>query len=877
MSSGTALNARTLVDLVRRQADRYGDKVAFRYCPDGTEEEGRLTYREIDLKARAIAARLQQHGAARRRVLVIWQGLDTIPAFFGCVYAGATAVLADDGERLELVAADAQPDFVLATVETQAKVRATIDALAGSRLLEWCAIDEFVEAAQHWAEKWMVPDIDEQSAATIEYTSGSTRSPKGVVVTHRNIVSNLGGLSQIWGGDDEAVGLAWLGLHHYATVLYPIYLGCTVVLMSPLVFLTGPIRYFEAISRHRAAITVTATSLYAECVKRSTPAQRSALDLSCLSASICGTQQIRAADLRAFTQAFAPAGFRPEAFRPSYGLSEATMAVTGGSDSPVPVVQRLDRTAVGSNRVADAAPDDPTAVELVSCGLPLPGLRITIVDPETLRACRPDEIGEIWIAGPSVAQGYWRRPDETERTFSAFVSDTGEGPFLRSGDLGFLRGGELYVTGRWSDLITIADTNYYPVDIEATVQNCHPRFGSGNGAAFAVQPNPRADRHLVVVQEVQRDHQLGQAELADLIGTVRAAVVERHGIEVHDVLLVDTARIPTTPTGKIRRSQCRQQFLDGGLEPVAEWHAAPSSPGGATGTKAPPPMARALAHVLVGLLAKKRPAGATNQRTTKRPGHVSPATKLKFNRWYRHTTQLVESADVVFLNYGYEEDPPMNLPLDQSDEPNRVGIQLYHQTAAQVDLEGKEVLEVSCGHGGGASYLMRTFHPAAYTGVDINSAGIDFCKRRHDLPGLSFRYGDAHELPFPDQAFDVLINIEAAHNYVDFERFLSEAMRVLRPNGYFLYADHCWRPDIPAWEATLAAAPMRLVSQRDINEEVLRALRADTPRRTELVTKYTPPKLWSFYREFAAVAGTQQYRILEQRGLNYRIYCFAKD
>jgi ubiquinone/menaquinone biosynthesis C-methylase UbiE len=230
--------------------------------------------------------------------------------------------------------------------------------------------------------------------------------------------------------------------------------------------------------------------------------------------------------------------------------------------------------------------------------------------------------------------------------------------------------------------------------------------------------------------------------------------------------------------------------------------------------------------------------------------------------------------DVVFFNFGYEEDPPMGLPLAAADEPNRFGIQLYHLTATQVDLSGKRVLEVSCGAGGGASYIVRTLRPATYTGLDLNPASIDFCQKRHDLPGLDFVQGDAEDLPFADQSFDAVINVEASHQYPHFPRFLAEVARVLRPGGHFLYADSRRRRGIDAWEAALADAPMRLISERVIDDEAMRGLRENTKRSQDLISRRVPVFLHSVIRYGI---GVMDWDLRRAGGFSYRVYCFAKD
>lgn len=256
----------------------------------------------------------------------------------------------------------------------------------------------------------------------------------------------------------------------------------------------------------------------------------------------------------------------------------------------------------------------------------------------------------------------------------------------------------------------------------------------------------------------------------------------------------------------------------------------------------------------------------------------TPLYKKVFRYWYpMMTRRLGQKEDVVFLNWGYEEDPPLGLPLDESDEPNRYSIQLYHQTASQVDLKGKDVLEVSSGHGGGASYLVRTLQPASYTGLDFNAAGVEFCQKRHNLPGLKFVHGDAENLPFPDESFDAVVNVEASHIYPHFERFLAEVARVLRPGGHFLYADFRNRGGFAAWDSALAESKMRIVSQRVISPQVLRGLQRNSARSSELINRYLPAFARGFGREFAVVNGSMFYRDLERGEIDYRMYCLTKE
>ncbi|WP_232001809.1 type I polyketide synthase [Mycobacterium sp. 852014-52450_SCH5900713] len=577
----SSLMAPTLVGQLRYRAESYRDRVAFTYSRDGEETEvSQLTYAELDARAKRIAANLQRHGAAGERVLVLCPpGLDFIAGLFGCLYAGAIAVPVHPPAREHLVprvasiVADAKPRFALSNSEMQARIKATVDGLVKGRPLQWFVTDTGGDEAQ-----WVPPGIDSSTIAMIQYTSGSTAAPKGVVLSHGNLAHNLETIRQSWksGFDREATGVFWLPPYHdmglIGGVLETIYVGGTSVLMPPNAFIKRPMRWLEAISRHRAKITAAPNFAYDLCIELSTPEERAALDLSNWSTAMCGAEPVRPSTMQGFAEAFAPAGFRPEAFAPVYGLAEATLLVSGGSDSPVPVVLHIDRAALGERRVVEIATEDPSALTLVGCGRPPGGQEVIIVDPETRRPCGADEVGEIWVAGPSVAQGYWGKPEVTEEALRAHLSDSGRGPFLRTGDLGFFRSGELFVTGRVKDLIIIRGTNHYPEDIELTVQACHPALMRGRGAVFSVAAGPDAPERVVVVQEVSGYH-LGDADLNQIVDTIRTAITEHHEIQADAVVLVDPLRIPTTSSGKIQRSACRQQFLDGQFEPVAEWRA----------------------------------------------------------------------------------------------------------------------------------------------------------------------------------------------------------------------------------------------------------------------------------------------------------------
>ena len=565
--------ADTLVELLGQQAARCGEKVAFSFSYHGDGRDGsQVTYRELDYRARAIGAGLQRSGVIEDSpVLVLCRpGLDSIAGIFGCLYAGAVAVPIAErmGPGLASVIADVRAGFAVASPGMPGSVRSAADTLAArvGEPLVWCGTDEQDAGA------WQVPVIDAHSVAIIQYPSVSTRGARGVVATHGNLMASLAAIGEAWPGDQRDVAVSWLPTHYgmglVGMMLGTVYRGCSTVLMSPAAFMARPMRWLEAISRWRATMTVAPDVAYRWCVARSTPTERADLDVSSLSMAINAGLPVRAATMRAFTEAFAPAGFRSEAFKPVYGLTEATGLVAGGAASPLPVVRHLDQAALHGDRVVEAAPDDPAAVEMVSCGRPR--AQVVIVDPVTRRPCGPNEVGEMWIAGPSVARGYWEAPALTEQMFGAMPARAHKGPFLRSGDRGFIRGGQLFVLGRCHDLVMLGGTHYYPYDLEATVAGCHPLLVSGRGAAFAVAPRSGGAEQLVVVQEVSR--RVSEAKFSELVRVIQAALTEHHGIHADSIILVQSMQIPTTSGGTIQRSACRHQYLDGDLDPLAEWH-----------------------------------------------------------------------------------------------------------------------------------------------------------------------------------------------------------------------------------------------------------------------------------------------------------------
>ncbi len=569
-------DCRTLIDLLQQRRTETPDRLAFTFLSDGEQEGASVSYRELDRQARAIAAWLREHGVAGERVLLLYSpGLDYIAAFFGCLYAGMVAVPAFPPRpnrpmpRLEGMVVDAGVKLALASSDILANIERRFGHAPYLRELRWLNTDHLPAGIE---DAWQEPAIGSDSLAFLQYTSGSTAIPRGVMLSHANLLHNLSLIHGCFEASPDCRCVFWLPPYHdmgmIGGILQPLYAGAAeTVLMAPAAFLQRPLRWLEAISRTQATVSGAPNFAYDLCARKVTPEQIAALDLSTWKLAFTGAEPIRPETLDHFATVFAPCGFRREAFYPCYGLAEATLLVTGGNVSLAPVRVKVDVGSLTQNEVHLVTEEVP-GKELVSSGQSPVGQEVRIVDPETLHICLPSRIGEIWVKGPSVAGGYWNRPEETAQTFHAYIADDqNDGPYLRTGDLGFLQDGELFVTGRAKDLIILQGKNHYPQDIERTVQECDPAVAQGSSAAFAAEIAGR--ERLVVVAEVEREYR--NRNLDSVLAAVRQAIAIHHDVAVWSVVLIRPMSIPKTSSGKIQRHACREQFLASGLEVMAEW------------------------------------------------------------------------------------------------------------------------------------------------------------------------------------------------------------------------------------------------------------------------------------------------------------------
>jgi amino acid adenylation domain-containing protein len=538
----------TVVDLLRQRAETQPAAPAFHFV-DNTDAPGiRISYRELDVAARRVATALVERGASGRPVLLLYPpGVDYVIGFLGCLYAAAIAVPAyppDPGRwsrtlpRLRALAADCGASVALGT-------SALVDhapGLAGEApeltALDWVATDTLPSDAN------TIRPVSGDSPALLQYTSGSTGSPRGVLLSHANLLHNAELVRTGFGTSPDSVGVSWLPPYHdmglIGGILQPLYAGFPITLMSPLTFLQRPLAWLETIARFGATVSGGPNFAFDLCVRKTTPQQREALDLSRWKVAFCGAEPIRAQTLDRFAEAFAAAGFRKEAFYPCYGLAEATLIVTG-AQSPRTVSDR------------------------VGCGRPLGEQKLAIVDPETGTPRPAGSEGEIWLSGPSVAQGYWGQPDETERTFAARLAGEKNRRYLRTGDLGFLDpDGELVVTGRIKDLIIVRGRNLYPQDIEHAVEQEVAGLRPGCSAAFPVE---RAGLEGVgVACELAAAGEPDAAtgpDAATAMAAIRRVVAETAQVQPAVVVLLRRGRVPKTSSGKVQRHACRRAVLHG--------------------------------------------------------------------------------------------------------------------------------------------------------------------------------------------------------------------------------------------------------------------------------------------------------------------------
>jgi acyl-CoA synthetase (AMP-forming)/AMP-acid ligase II/acyl carrier protein len=570
----------TMVELLRWRAAHEPDRVGYTFLADGEKVEVNLTYGELDRRARALAAWLQRGACRGERALVLFEeGIEYLVALFGCMYAGVLAVPVHPPDphrlqrtlpRLLTIAENAGVRFVLTSREISLASRSALVDLAVLAQAEWLALDADLDLAA--ADRWTDPGATPESLAYLQYTSGSTATPKGVMISHRNLIHQLRDFDMGYAHDRDSVLVSWLPATHDLGLVYgrliPLFVGFRCVFFSPVAFMARPARWLEALTHFRGTHSPTPNFGFELAARKVTESEKLGLDLRTVRVLLNGAEPIREESERMFIEAFRPCGLDPAAVTHAMGMSEATAKIITEPIERFPAkFLWLDPAAYEENRVVTVAPRAPGSRQVASNGTTVLDTRVAIVDPRTKEVLGEDRVGEMWVSGTTVAQGYWNNPEATEAAFHARTS-AGDGPFLRTGDLAFVHQGEVYLTGRLKDVIIIRGQNHHPQDIEWTLGTAHPAIRPNCAAVFAI-PREGVD-HLVVVTEV---YQHKVEEDADVLAAVRRAVSEEHGLVPATVVLISPRALPKTSSGKIQRTRARELFESGGLEILARWDA----------------------------------------------------------------------------------------------------------------------------------------------------------------------------------------------------------------------------------------------------------------------------------------------------------------
>ncbi|RKS10371.1 acyl-CoA synthetase (AMP-forming)/AMP-acid ligase II [Nocardiopsis sp. Huas11] len=572
----TVMSPPTLIDRLHAHAEQRPDARACVFVKGEAETDRSLTYRELDTTVRAVAAALRTRLAPGDRVLLLLpEGPDFVPAFLGCLRAGVIAVPAYPPQSarekhrmgtLRAIFADCRPAAVLTSLpeEARADLRAAAPETEGAW---WADVDDLVRTP---VGPTLEQPTDPAMPAFLQYTSGSTSLPKGVVVTHGALAHNLEMIRAAFERHEDLRWASWLPLFHdmglIGNVLAPLWAGGLSVVMAPFAFIKRPARWLWMISRYGANISGGPNFAYDLCTSRVRDQEIEGLDLSGWKSAFNGAEPIRSGSLARFAERFAPYGFTPSSWWPCYGLAEATLLVTANRVGTVPTELTVDTDELQAGRAVPA----PTGRTLVTSGFTSMDRTVAIVDPETARPLPDGVVGEVWIGGPDLPTDYWENPEASERTFAARTATGTGGAYLRSGDLGFVHEGELFVTGRLKDVVIVGGRNHYPQDLEATVEEAHPAVGKNYVIAFSVE---QGDHESVVLVAGVGGGLIGQGDRAaakreEIAQVVRAAVAVEHGIQVDDVVLVGRTQIPKTSSGKVQRGVCRNAYLAGEYAPV---------------------------------------------------------------------------------------------------------------------------------------------------------------------------------------------------------------------------------------------------------------------------------------------------------------------
>ncbi len=564
---------RSLDDLLRRRAENHGDRKLYTFLGDGEEVSETCDYRWLDARARRIAGWLQQQGLVDEPVVLVFpEGIDYVAAFFGCLYAGSIATPANPPRRnqgrsrLESVLSDSGARCVLTN---QVGLERATSALADSAMAGAVSWQPVEQITYDFAERWQPRDHASDATAFLQYTSGSTGDPKGVMVSQANLLENQRLITNAFGQDESIVVAGWLPIYHdmglIGNILHPLFLGGQLVFMPPVAFLQKPIRWLRMIADYGATIAGGPDFAYDLCAREITPAERESLDLSNWQVAFNGSEPLHAGTLRRFAETFAETGFREEAFCPCFGMAETTLLVSGSRKTAKPRFATVQQAALQGRQFVTATSTVTASLELVGSGQPDRSLKTAIVDPDTRESLPDGRIGEVWVSGPTVAQGYWKQPESSKETFAAQLADADGHDYLRTGDLGVLHEGELFITGRLKDVIIVRGANHFPQDIERTAAAAHEQTTDGFNVVFGLPGS--GQEQVALVQEVRRDAwrllSKNSDKAAAVAAAIRSAVLQSHEVSLASIVLVRPGTLPRTSSGKRQRTKTKERFLAG--------------------------------------------------------------------------------------------------------------------------------------------------------------------------------------------------------------------------------------------------------------------------------------------------------------------------
>ena len=570
-----AYPAGDMVSLLLKNAEKFGEKALYIFLDDGENESLRISYSDVVNKAKAVAAELQKQGSKGDHILLLFPaGIEFVISLYGCFLAGMVAIPAYPPRRKKVdprfmsILQDANPSFILATQQIH-KDLSQLDLTDVKQdklnMITYEAID--VEQADDWID----PGVSKNDIVLLQYTSGSTGTPKGIMVSHGNMIHNLECIKQSFGFDENMIVVNWLPNFHdmglIGNLIQPAYVGGSVVTMTPIRFIQEPLKWLKSITRYKGTCSGAPNFAYDYCVDKIPAEEAGILDLSSITVLFNGSEPVRKNTIERFHKHFKEAKFSAKQFFPCYGMAETVLIITGGDYKANPVYFNADAKAIEHNKAIQADEGAETRY-LTASGFPWMGMSVMIVNPETRQASPVGEIGEIWAKGGSVAQGYWNKPEETKNTFHAYLEGTNDGPWLRTGDLGFIYDGQLYVSGRLKDLIIMRGSNFFPNDIEHSVENCHEALRKNASAAFSMDIND--EEKLIIIQEVERAY-MRDFDADEIFESIRNAVFADQGIQPDIILLTKMGSIKKTSSGKTQRFAMRTVWKNKELDVLASW------------------------------------------------------------------------------------------------------------------------------------------------------------------------------------------------------------------------------------------------------------------------------------------------------------------